>query len=116
MIVGIDHVQLAIPRHGEERARDFYVGRLGLSEVVKPEPRRSRGGCWFVGGSTQLHLGVEDDFRAARQAHPALLVSALRAFVADKGLDVRWDDDRSDVVRCYVDDPFGNRIELVDAG
>jgi hypothetical protein len=34
--------------------------------------------------------------------------------VDELGLSVRWDDDLDDVVRCYVDDPFGNRIELID--
>ena len=114
-ITGLDHVQLAIPPGGEPYARQFYVDRLGLRELVKPEPLRSRGGCWFECGSTQLHLGVEDDFRPARKAHPALVVNELRRFVAERGLEVRWDDDRPDVARCYVDDPFGNRIELVDA-
>ena len=35
-IVGIDHVQLAMPEGEEERARAFYSKLLGLSEVAKP--------------------------------------------------------------------------------
>ena len=61
-----------------------------------------------------MHLGVEADFRAARKAHPALLVADLRRFVAERRLDVRWSDEIPGVDRCYVDDPFGNRIELID--
>jgi catechol 2,3-dioxygenase-like lactoylglutathione lyase family enzyme len=117
VIIGIDHVQLAMPPGAEDTARAFYTGRLGLVELPKPEPLRSRGGCWFVVDSrTQLHLGVEADFRPARKAHPALVVSDLVGFVSAGGLDARWDDDLPGRRHCYVDDPFGNRIELIDAG
>ena len=105
-----------MPRDGEARARTFYVDALGLVEVPKPAALAGRGGCWFELGATRLHLGVEDDFRPARKAHPALLVDGLDAFVAARGLAFTWADDVPGVVHGYVDDPFGNRIELVDAG
>jgi catechol 2,3-dioxygenase-like lactoylglutathione lyase family enzyme len=113
---GIDHVQLAMPRGQEEAARLFYTGVLGLPEVPKPAPLASRGGCWFELGPTRVHLGVEDDFRPARKAHPALLVRGLAAFVDAVGLVFTWADDVPGLVHGYVEDPFGNRIELVDAG
>ncbi len=113
-LVAIDHVQLAMPTGGEEAARAFYAGRLGLVEVPKPPLLAARGGCWFELGSVRIHLGVEADFRAARKAHPALAVLGLRAFVERAGLDVRWSDEIPGSVRCHLDDPFGNRIELVD--
>ena len=52
----------------------------------------------------------------ARKAHPAFIVRDLARFVAGAGLDARWSDELPGVARCYVDDPFGNRLELVDAG
>ena len=116
MIRGLDHVQLACPRGGEPDGVAFYAGLLGLEHVPKPEPLASRGGCWFRGTGFELHLGVDDDFRPARKAHPALLIDDLDALAATlraAGLDVRWDDDLADVRRCYVDDPFGNRLELI---
>jgi catechol 2,3-dioxygenase-like lactoylglutathione lyase family enzyme len=116
-IVGLDHVQVAIPLEGEDRARAFYAGLLGLREVVKPEALASRGGCWFVGQGVALHLGVEEPFRAASKAHPALLVMNLgrtRARLAAAGVAIEEDSSGLDVRRCYVRDPFGNRIELVD--
>jgi catechol 2,3-dioxygenase-like lactoylglutathione lyase family enzyme len=118
VLVGLDHVQLACPRHGEDAGIAFYAGLLGLRHVPKPEPLASRGGCWFVGDGFELHLGVEDAFHAARKAHPALLVDdldALAATLTSAGHPVRWDDEFADVHRCYVDDPFGNRIELIQA-
>jgi catechol 2,3-dioxygenase-like lactoylglutathione lyase family enzyme len=112
---GIDHVQLAMPPGGEDRARQFYTGVLGIPEVPKPATLAARGGCWFEDGPVRVHLGVEDPFRPARKAHPALLVDRLGAFVDAAELAFTWADDVPGLVHGYVDDPFGNRIELVDA-
>ena len=117
-LIGLDHVQLAMPAGAEERAEAVYCGLLGLERRVKPEPLAARGGCWFANGDVVLHLGVEADFRPARKAHPALLVAglaALSARLAAAGLEVRPDTELAGVTRCYVDDPFGNRIELIAA-
>ena len=114
--VGIDHVQLAMPAGGEDVARGFYTGVLGLGEVPKPPVLAARGGCWFETGAVRVHLGVEADFRPAGKAHPALVVVDLPAFVERTGIDITWAHDIPDVVRGHIADPFGNRIELVDAG
>jgi catechol 2,3-dioxygenase-like lactoylglutathione lyase family enzyme len=111
--VAIDHVQLAMPPGGEDAARRFYGGVLGLAEVAKPAVLAARGGCWFGDGAVKLHLGVEADFRPAQKAHPAVVVRGLREFVEQRGLVVRWSEEIPGTTRCYVDDPFGNRIELV---
>ncbi len=113
---GIDHVQLGIPAGGEQVARDFFVGCLGFREVPKPATLAVRGGAWFEAGVTQVHVGVDPRFAPARKAHPALLVRDLRGLVAAAGLEVRWSDEIPGVDRCHVDDPFGNRIELIEAG
>jgi hypothetical protein len=115
-VVGIDHVQLAMPVGGEGRAEAFYAGLLGLPRVPKPEPLASRGGCWFEGSGAVVHLGVEEDFRPARKAHPALRVrdlDALASTLEAAGHPVRWDDELPAVRRGHVDDPFGNRVELI---
>src|SRR5919112_579014 len=72
MIGGLDHVQLAMPRGGEERARAYFGGLLGLVEVEKPAALAGRGGVWFgLPDGRQLHLGVEEAFRPSAKAHPA---------------------------------------------
>ena len=118
-VVGLDHVQLAAPPGCEEAARAFFGGLLGLEEVEKPEALRGRGGCWFAAADgRQLHVGVEDPFRPATKAHPALLVAgydALRARLAEAGHEPREDDLIPGVRRFYTADPFGNRLELVEA-
>ncbi len=115
-LAGIDHVQLAIPPNGEVRARHFYGSLLGLREVAKPEPLAQRGGCWFVGPSVHLHLGVADDFEPARKAHPAFRVrdlDALRDRLSASRVAVVPDGSLPDVRRFYAADPFGNRLEFI---
>ncbi len=117
-IVRLDHVQLAMPAGREAEAEAFYAGLLGLTRLPKPAPLAARGGCWF-GGAVAVHLGVEEDFRPARRAHPALVVRdlpALEAALAAAGVEVRPNPDLAPGGGAYVDDPFGNRIELVAEG
>ena len=115
-ITGIEHVQLAMPPGGEDAARAFYTGLLGLPERTKPPKLAARGGCWFEGPGVKVHLGVEADFRPAQKAHPALLVDDLAGLVRTllgNNVAVIGDDPVDGGARCYVSDPFGNRIELI---
>ena len=117
-IVALDHVQLAMPPGLEEQAAAFYGGVLGLEQVPKPPPLAARGGCWFRRGNVAVHLGVEKEFRPARKAHPAFVVDDLSAFQAaceEAGIEVRPNPDGEPGRGAYVDDPFGNRIELIEA-
>jgi len=117
-VIGIDHVQLAFPPGGEAAARAFYGEVLGLPEVPKPEVMRVRGGMWFQAGPIQLHLGVEPDMRPSVKAHPALVVTQLDAWIARiEGAGFRWqgNDEIVGVRRGHTWDPFGNRIELMEA-
>lgn len=115
--IGLHHVQLAAPVGSEDRLRWFYGTVLGLTEVPKPPALAARGGAWFRSGALELHLGIEADFRPARKAHPGLLVDDLDALVtrlAGHGVGVDWDDNFPGFRRCYVADPHGNRLELLE--
>lgn len=115
-VIGLDHVQLAIPAGGEERARGFYQGLLGMTEVPKPA-NLSAQGCWFTGGTIALHIGVDPDFRPAKKAHPAFLVDdleGLRGRLAAAGSVIREDKPVAGFTRFFTEDPFGNRIELME--
>jgi catechol 2,3-dioxygenase-like lactoylglutathione lyase family enzyme len=117
MVVGIDHVQLAMPASGEREARQFYCGLLGMEERTKPPHLAVRGGVWFEGGSAKIHLGVDTGFRPARKAHPGLLVADLRAVTAGlrtAGLAVTDGEPLEGYEHVYIDDPFGNRLELME--
>jgi catechol 2,3-dioxygenase-like lactoylglutathione lyase family enzyme len=116
-VARIEHVQLAMPAGGENRARAFYGEILGIPETPKPPNLAKRGGCWFERDELKIHLGVESEFHAARKAHPALLVEDLQALAAklrSSGAIVRDDEPLEGYHRIYVDDPFGNRIELME--
>jgi catechol 2,3-dioxygenase-like lactoylglutathione lyase family enzyme len=121
VIVGIDHVQVAAPAGCEDTARDFYGRLLGLEELAKPPLLAARGGAWFRVGGQELHVGVADEFVPARQAHLAFRVGSaeelerLAARLTEKGVEVRWPDPAEipGSARCFVDDPWGNRVELV---
>ena len=116
-ILRLDHVQLAMPAGGEESATAFYEGLLGIPRVAKPPHLEVRGGCWFEDGDLKIHLGVDDDFRSARKAHPGLIVDDLAALVvrlAEGGVAVGLDQPLEGFDRVYVDDPFGNRLELME--
>ena len=118
-IVGLDHVQLAIPPKSEDEARAFYVALLGMSEVPKPSPLVARGGLWLRSGPVELHLGVEHEFRPARKAHPAFRIADIDALgekLATAGHAPRWDDNIVERRRFFADDPFGNRLEFIASG
>lgn len=117
-VLGIDHVQIAMPAESEDRARGFYGGILGMKEIPKPQALAGRGGCWFASGAAQVHLGVEEGFRPARKAHPALVVEGLDEVLAKcqaAGLPTRPDAEIDGRRRVHVLDPFGNRLELMEA-
>jgi catechol 2,3-dioxygenase-like lactoylglutathione lyase family enzyme len=117
-IRAIDHVQLAMPRGEEAAARGFYAGVLGLEEVAKPPELARRGGAWFRSGAVQVHLGVDAEFRPAVKAHPAFVVDELTAIVARAraaGVKMNSDEPLPGYERVFLFDPFGNRIELMQA-
>jgi catechol 2,3-dioxygenase-like lactoylglutathione lyase family enzyme len=116
-ILGIDHVQLAMPAGAEAEARAFYSGLLGIPEAAKPADLAGRGGAWFEAGALKIHLGVDADFRPAKKAHPGLLVSDLAGLLLrleQAGVKVTRDAALPGYDRAFVSDPFGNRIELLE--
>ncbi len=120
MIAGlaIDHVQIAMPIGGEAQARSFFGALLELEELPKPADMAGRGGCWFSAGTHQIHLGVEADFRPAKKAHIALQTGdliRLRARLEAAGYDTFDDVPVGGRSRFFSADPFGNRIEFLEA-
>lgn len=115
-VLGLHHVQLAMPPGEEAKAAAFYEGLLGIPRVVKPPHLEIHGGCWFESEAVRVHLGVETDFEPAMKARPALLVEdleSLRHRLVAAGVPVVDDEPLPGFQRFYVSDPFGNRIELL---
>ena len=115
-MIAFDHVQLAMPPRGESCARAFFVGVLGLMELPKPADLAAHGGCWFGHDAMQLHLGVDYDFRPARRAHVAFVVSNLAEIAArlvEAGAPVDPVGAINGRARFNSADPFGNRLEFI---
>ena len=105
-----------MPRGEEETARGFFGNVLGMTEIDKPPGLLARGGAWFRAGDVELHIGVEDDFRPARKAHPVIVVTDLDDLVqrlGHAGQDIQWDANFPGFRRVYAHDPFGNRLEFL---
>jgi catechol 2,3-dioxygenase-like lactoylglutathione lyase family enzyme len=116
-IIGLDHVQLAMPVGREAEARAFYGDILGLNEITKPPELAARGGAWFENEDVKIHLGVDRDFRPAQKAHPGILVFELAALcvrLRNAGYRPTEDEPLPGYDRVYVDDPFGNRLEFME--
>ena len=116
-LTGFHHVQVAMPAGAEEQAEAFYSGLLGLERVPKPEALAGRGGAWFRGAGVEVHLGVEQDFRPARKAHPAFIVlglDELKARLEGAGVELEAQPALEGFRRFHAFDPFGNRLEFIE--
>lgn len=115
-MLSVHHVQLAMPPGGEDEARAFFGGVLAMDEIPKPPVLAARGGCWFRLDELEIHVGVEEEFRPARKAHPGILTDNLDGLmdrVREHGLEPREDGNFPGHRRFYVDDCFGNRLEFL---
>jgi catechol 2,3-dioxygenase-like lactoylglutathione lyase family enzyme len=114
--LGLHHVQLCAPAGTEDECRDFWVGRLGFVELRKPPELAGRGGIWVRADDLEIHIGVEEDFRPARKAHPGILVGDLDGLARHceaQGLQIVRDDDFPGFRRFYLSDNCGNRLEFL---
>jgi hypothetical protein len=113
----LHHVQMVIPIGGEDVARGYYGDVLGMTELQKPPVLATRGGCWFRGGSWEVHLAPVPDFVPAARAHPGVLVTdldLLAGTLAAAGRPVEWDPHFPGHRRLYSRDDHGNRLEFLE--
>lgn len=119
MIVKLHHGQVSIPKGGEQQARAFYCGLLGFREIEKPENLKTRGGLWAEIGDVQIHFGAEDGFdRRSTRAHLAYQVKGLaewREKLQAAGAEVLEGSPIPGFERFEFRDPFGNRVEFLEA-
>ena len=119
MISGIHHVQITIPLNSEAQARAFYCGLLGLPEIPKPASLQKRGGFWLQVGDRELHIGGKGGVeRSATKAHLAYAVTDLagwRAKLMAQGIEPLDGIPIPGYDRFEFRDPFGNRLEFIQA-
>lgn len=119
MIQGIHHVQITIPKGEETRARAFYCGVLGLPEIEKPVSLQGRGGFWLEVGDQSVHVGTEDGVdRLSTKGHVAYAVTDLAEWgqkLEAKGIERLTGIPIPGFDRFEFRDPFGNRVEMIQA-
>ncbi|MBV8977516.1 MAG: VOC family protein [Alphaproteobacteria bacterium] len=114
-IVAIDHVQIAVPKALEAACLRFYREDLALSEIEKPEALKARGGAWFQVGTLQMHVGVDPEPSPKSKRHVCFLVGDLaraRMQVLARGIAIEDEGRAEGLIRFFVRDPAGNRIEI----
>lgn len=118
MILGLDHVQITVPKGAEAAAREFYCGVLGLEAIEKPENRRANGGFWLRAGALEVHVGLEDGIeRSHTKAHVAYRVDDLDAWsekLTALGVELTSSPPFPDARAFEFRDPFGNRVEILE--
>ncbi|MBD1372727.1 VOC family protein [Hazenella sp. IB182357] len=101
----------------EKKAKDFYCGVLGLTEIEKPKPLQGRGGFWLTIGSFQIHVGTEAGIdRQQTKAHLAYLVDEIESWknkLIQYGITPIESVSIPNYIRFEFRDPFGNRVEML---
>ena len=119
MILGIHHVQISIPKDAEEQGIDFYCGILGFTRLEKPDSLKGRGGFWLKVGQHEVHVGTENGVnRFNTKAHLAYQVEDLSNW--KKTLELHDIKIITGIPipgfkRFEFRDPFGNRVEMIQA-
>ncbi len=110
---GIHHVSINVDDLAD--ALEFYVGKLGFSEL--PRPDFGFPGAWIATGADQVHLLEIAGQPRSETQHWAFDVEDLDAAIADleaHGVEYRvsrsTDGGRSP--QAFLRDPSGNLIEL----
>ncbi len=114
-IVGIDHVQVAVPRAKEAECVAFYRDVLGLTEIPKPEELRGRGGAWFDLGPIEFHIGIDPEGSPPSKRHVCFRVADLaraREAVLAAGVTIDSEGRAEGLIRFFIRDPAGNRVEI----
>ena len=114
-IVRLDHIQICIPPHKENEAREFYTNIIGLEEIPKPIELISNGGLWYQAGDIQLHIGVEHEVNKSKR-HPAFEVvdiAAARQQLERNNVKIKDEIQIPGQSRFSFFDPFDNRVELL---
>ena len=118
LVQKIEHIQLAMPAGEENKARKFYGEFLGISEVPKPAILAKKGGAWFESGDIKIHLGADTNFVPSAKAHIAFLTQELDQIISRgraEGMVIVSDEGLHGYDRVYIYDPFGNRLEFMQA-
>jgi catechol 2,3-dioxygenase-like lactoylglutathione lyase family enzyme len=115
-VIGVNHAQVNVSHAELPKARDFYLGFMGMKEIPRPPVFRSDG-FWFHAGGFETHIGVEENVdRPATRAHLAYEVDDVKSWrkkIEEAGLPIKEQPKIPGYDRFHFRDPFGNNIELI---
>jgi catechol 2,3-dioxygenase-like lactoylglutathione lyase family enzyme len=119
-VMRVQHVSVPMPPGGQERARQFYGGVLGMREKTPPSSLAQQQLVWFDAGDGghEVHL-FTDEYMESRSAaqHLCLQVDSLsdyRGRLAEQGVAIEEATAIHNRPRLFVHDPFGNLIEMTE--
>jgi catechol 2,3-dioxygenase-like lactoylglutathione lyase family enzyme len=114
----LQHASVPMPPGGEDDARRFYGGALGMNEVEPPATLRHLRIVWFQAGDGghEIHCFTEDGFGPnSPEQHLCLQVDDIDAFrrrLGEHDVPIEETTAIHNRPRCFIRDPFGNKIEL----
>ena len=97
-----------------ERAKAFYSGLLGLTEL--PIRGIDSNRAWYQAGPCQVNLIVKDKADPSSPRHLALCVDSIRTArkaLEEQGVKLTKTTQVSNINRFFFEDPDGNRLEIV---
>ncbi|WP_347550595.1 VOC family protein [Pseudalkalibacillus hwajinpoensis] len=112
----LHHLQICIPSGEEERARDFYLSKLGFQEIEKPKQLKKNGGFWAEIANIEIHIGVEKQVIPGKR-HPAFEVNDIenaREHLKKHNVTIQPQIEIDGYKRFSFYDPFKNRIEFIE--
>jgi catechol 2,3-dioxygenase-like lactoylglutathione lyase family enzyme len=117
-VLRLQHTSIPMPADGREAARRFFGEALGMTEVIPPSSLDRDRLVWFKAGPDghEVHLYVDEgmDRRSSAQ-HLCLQVDDIEAYrsrMTQLGIEINETQAIHNRPRFFVDDPFGNMIEL----
>lgn len=119
-ITRLHHTSIPMPPDGQDEARRFYTGIMGLTEIPTPSSLDASRVVWFAVGDDgdELHLYVEDEYRPGKSGQHLCLVvddlDAMRLALEADGIDIGTEPEIAFRPRFSFRDPFGNKIEITE--
>ena len=116
----LHHVSVPMPRGGNDKARAFYGGVLGLDEVTPPSTLDQGKLVWFRlnDAGDELHVFVQEGFTASPEGqHFCLEVADLEQVRRDleaRAVPLGVEPEIHNRPRFTIRDPFANKIEITE--
>ncbi len=111
-----DHVYISVPPGKQDDAHLFYTKVMGFAPMVRPSVFSTSKGYWYQLPGMELHIGTEAGTPLLKQ-HFAMEVTdlaAARKHLTDNGVKINEETPIPGRNRFTFQDPFGNRIELLE--